>query len=224
MEQANAGSTSHHDYYLQRLIVLTDAVFAIAMTLTALQLRPPETWDGTVVGLFTAMRGSLLAYAVSFFVVAAYWSSHRRSFASIVKADGLLTLLTLLALGLVTLLPVVTSFVTDHQGKRAAVTIYLGLFVAIGVADTLAWAYACLRPGLIDPVVGPHYRLFRLLTLLLLPLASCAATFVAVARGESWPWVFVLALIVAVAAIRRWAKRADRAPAKPEPQPPAPAA
>ena len=174
MEQAHVESRLHHDYKLQRLIVLTDAVFAIAMTLLALELRPPANWDGSVITLFSAMRVSLLAYAVSFFVVASYWSNHRRSFGFVLKADGTLTLLSLLALGLVTLLPVVTRLMTEHGGAPGALAIYLGLFAAIGVVNAVVWGYACLRPGLLDPALDPRYRWTHLAVQVLPALFCCA--------------------------------------------------
>ena len=188
MEMVQTEPRLHHDYKLQRLIVLTDAVFAIAMTLLALELRPPQTWDGTISGLFSAMRVSLIAYGVSFLVVAGYWASHRRVFGLIVRADGLLTLLSLLALGLVTLLPIVTRFMTEHGGNHAALSVYLGLFAAIGVANAIAWGYACLKPGLVDPAVDRQARIFYF-QLQIWPALTCSTVlFITAASGVVWRW------------------------------------
>ena len=205
MEQAHIGL--HHDYKLQRLIVLTDAVFAIAMTLLALELRPPLTWDGSIVGLFSAMRISLISYGVSFMAVALYWVSHRRIFGFIIKADLPLTLLSLIALGLVTLLPVVTRFMTEHGGDHAALSVYLGLFAAIGVANTVAWGYACLRSGLVDPAMDRPSRIVYLL-LQLWPALTCSAViFVSATSGPTWRWLLFLPLGAAMIAFRRWKSR-----------------
>jgi uncharacterized membrane protein len=217
MDKAHVEPTLHHDYKLQRLIVLTDAVFAIAMTLLALELRPPETWDGSIAGLFGAMRVSLVAYAVSFFVVAGYWASHRRVFGFILKADGLLTMFSLLALGLVTLLPIVTRFMTEHGGNHTALSVYLGLFAAIGLANTVVWGYACLKPGLIDPAVDKRARIFYLL-LQLWPSLTCSAVIFITAADAVWRWLLMLPLILAAFAFRRWRGKIGEpkpAPARP---------
>ena len=219
MQQAHAEPRLHHDYKLQRLIVLTDAVFAIAMTLLALELRPPATWDGTIAGLLGAMRVSLTAYGVSFLVVAGYWASHRRVSGLVVKADGLYTLFSLLALGLVTLLPIVTRFMTEHGGNHAALSVYLGLFAAIGVANSVAWGYACLKPGLVDPAVDRRGKLFYL-ALQLWPALTCTLViFVTDSTASVWRWILVVPLVMLAIAFRRWRSRTG----EPKPSPPPPA-
>ncbi len=224
MDQAPLETRHSHDYNLQRLTVLTDAVFAIAMTLLALELRPPEHWNGSLVGLVTAMWRSLAAYSVSFFLVAAYWTSHRRSFHSILRTDGILTFLALLTLALVTLLPVITRLMIEQSTRSGALVIYMGFFAAIGVTNALLWGYACVRPGLVDPAATPRFRLVQFLLHLVPPLICCAVILLGSPGDSVWRWLVILALFVAVFAFRRWARRPDK-PMTPETHPaPAPPA
>ncbi len=195
----------HRDYNLERLVVLSDAVFAIAMTLLALELKPPEIWDGKVSSLFQAMRGALLAYGVSFAAVAGYWSSHRRSFRLFLKTDGPLTLLGLLSLGLVTLLPVVTRLLMQHGAARGALLIYLSLIAAIGVANALTWGYASLRGGVVDPRTPARFRLVHFAILLFAPLAFCVLSFLTATQAGPWLWVALAGVAAAIALARRWA-------------------
>ena len=55
-----------------RLIMLSDGVFAIAITLAALEIRPPDRWHD-LPGLIAQLRFPVLAYLISFAVVASYW-------------------------------------------------------------------------------------------------------------------------------------------------------
>jgi len=215
---AHAGPGSIHDHSLQRLIVLSDAVFAIAMTLLALELRPPADWDGTAPGLFTAMRTSLIAYAISFFVVAAYWNGHRRSFGFILRADAPLTALTLLSLGLVTLLPAVARLLAEHGSTSGAFPVYLGLVASIGLTNALVWGYASLRRGLMAPSATPRFRGFQLLAQLLAPLLCWVVYLVERSQNTAWAWVGIPMLFVLALVGRRWARQAPppvRPPASP---------
>src|SRR5262245_57482291 len=99
------GETQVRDYNLERLLMLTDGVFAIAITLLAVELRPPANWDGSFVGLVRAMGVEFFAYGMSFFFVAVYWASHRRIYKRFRRADGVLTALNFVMLALITLAP-----------------------------------------------------------------------------------------------------------------------
>ncbi len=195
----------HRYYALDRLVMLSDGVFAIAMTLLALELRPPVGWDGTAESLWEGVKGSLLAYGFSFLVVAAYWVSHRANFRPLVHTDRVLTLLSLLGLGLVTLLPAVTRLVMEHGHSQAALVVYLISIAAVGVANALIWGYASVRPGMMDPAPPPRYRLMRFLILLSAPFPVCAMMFFGSTGAGQWIWVFMTVFLVAITVARRLA-------------------
>lgn len=198
-------------YGLERLILLSDGVFAISMTLLALELRAPENWDGTVGGLIGRMHGALVAHAISFMVVAVYWMSHRRTFRSIRKTDGPLTLLSLFALGLITLLPAMTRLLIEHPEGRDALLLYLGLIAAMGVASAVVWGYAAVRPGLMDPAESRRYRVVHFIMLAAVPVATTSLVILGASGAGVWAWILVAAMFPLIAVVRRWAMK----PAKP---------
>jgi uncharacterized membrane protein len=213
----------HRDYKLERLITLSDGVFAIALTLLALELRPPAQWNGDLASLWTAMRGSVLAFAISFLVIGGYWASHRRNFAAIVKADGPLTALGLLGLGLVTLLPVGTRLLIEHGRAWGALAVYLGLIAAIGVVNALTWGYAALAKGVMAPATPKRVRIGQFVILLTAPFIACLICLLALGGAGLWFWAAVAVLIVAQGRFRRWALHGDAkaAPASPPAKTPA---
>jgi uncharacterized membrane protein len=102
--------TNPGDNHLHRLILFSDAVFAIAITLLAIEIHPPEHW--TSIGeLFFLMGPKLAAYGISFAVIGIYWVSHRRLFERIARANGTLDALNFITLGLVALLWGYAAFV-----------------------------------------------------------------------------------------------------------------
>src|SRR3954463_11563689 len=81
-----------HSY--DRLIMLSDGIFAIATTLAALDVRIPAHGPG-LAAMLVAGRRSLLVYALSFAVAGIFWINHRNLFARLRKVDLVLTMLTL---------------------------------------------------------------------------------------------------------------------------------
>src|SRR5471030_2480208 len=94
-----------HRHWHDRLMMLCDGVFAIAITLPATEVRAPQAWSGDWTGLWGPLASQLDAYAMSFLVISVYWLAHRRFIAAILTVDAPVTVLTLVVLGLVALLP-----------------------------------------------------------------------------------------------------------------------
>lgn len=82
----NRHDTPETDYHLERLVFLSDGVFAIVITLLALELRPPPNWDRTLAGLLAGTGPALLAFAISFAAVGAFCNAHRLIFARVQRS------------------------------------------------------------------------------------------------------------------------------------------
>jgi uncharacterized membrane protein len=104
-----------HDF--NRLIMLSDGVFAIAITLLALDMKLPEQWDGSLGGLAYGAGRSLVGYIFAFLLVGAFWMAHRRMFAKFVRVDRIATLLNVLVLGFIGLAPFVARLIAE-KGRR----------------------------------------------------------------------------------------------------------
>jgi uncharacterized membrane protein len=138
--------------HLDRLVMMSDGVFAIAMTLSAVELKPEQVPGKS---LFEMWATPLGIYFLSFAIIAGVWFAHRRSLAHLRDVDNVTTSLNLLLLSLVALMPVVIRFLlTDH-----AATIHNAGMVAYGLSMTatygclaLTWGYPALYAGLASHV------------------------------------------------------------------------
>jgi uncharacterized membrane protein len=199
-----------------RTIMLADGVFAIAITLLALELRPPEHWDGDLSHLLAATWRSLFAYLFGFAIVGAFWVGHRGLFARIRAVDGPLTLIALVQLCLVAITPAVAALVAQ-AGPARSLKVYFMLIVALGGAQALLWAYAAFVGGLADPGIGRRER-----NLMQLQLAVPPALFLALlaaelaGRYETAALPVVLAAVAAMAFVRRLRRRAADPPGESE--------
>jgi uncharacterized membrane protein len=149
-----------HNY--DRLLMLSDGVFAIAITLLALELRVPAQWDGGVSGLFAATGRPLIGYLFGFALVGVFWFVHRRLFAELEQVDGVITLLNLVLLGLVGLTPFVVRMIAE-AGPTRALPYYLIAVGAVFASIALIHAWVMFRPRLFH--AGVDRTAFRITAL-----------------------------------------------------------
>jgi hypothetical protein len=112
---APGGPPGHVAPGLERLVFFSDAVFAIAITLLALDLRLPDRTggytDATLLDALSGLMPSLFAFALSFVILATFWLGHFRTFRAVVRSDGWLVTINLVFLFFIALLPFPTSIV-----------------------------------------------------------------------------------------------------------------
>jgi uncharacterized membrane protein len=158
---------------LERLIFFSDAVFAIAITLLALEIRLPaaeaELTDGQLLDSLLGLWRSYMAYVISFLVIGSFWLGHHRKFRWIRRYDRRLLLLNLLLLMVVAFLPFPTSVISEYGNQTA--TIFYALTMALaGVLSAALWWYAERAPQMIDPALDARRRRHELIN----PLLSAA--------------------------------------------------
>jgi uncharacterized membrane protein len=182
-----------------RIEAFSDGVYAIAITLLALQLEVPTG----VADLWAALRDQwpgLLSFIISFAVIGAYWVAHHRLFALIERSTSTLLRLNLFALFFIALQPFTTSLVGTHGQDAAgqyevALTVYALSLAAAGLSLSLLAVYAlgghrCCAPDVPDDLIryyvlrGVAVGLTFVISLALLPL------------GPSWVEFSWLSLLV----------------------------
>jgi uncharacterized membrane protein len=145
-----------------RLEAFSDGVFAIAITLLALELKVPHIEAGQITG--TAVISGLahqwpsyFAFITSFFTVLIMWVHHHAIFRLVRRADVTLLFANGFLLMLVTVVPFPTALVAEYlrtSAAAAACTFYAGFFVLISIGFwVLLWA--AFRPKVLDPDAKP---------------------------------------------------------------------
>jgi uncharacterized membrane protein len=162
-------------HWYDRLMLLCDGVFAIAITLLAADIRAPQGWRGDWESL--RLPGQLDGYAMSFLVISIYWLAHRRFMAMIRVVDAPVTVLTLVMLGLVALLPAATRLINAYYVFPLPRLVYACLVVAIGASVALVWGYAALIAKVVSVEVNASQRWFMLLLMVATPPFFLALTF-----------------------------------------------
>jgi uncharacterized membrane protein len=186
-EAARRESARDQSKEVARIAAFSDGVFAIAITLLALQLEIPDGRGVDVWHEVVGLRWSFLAFAISFAVIGAYWIAHHRLYAVIDRYDRRLIWLNLLSLFFIVLQPFTTSLVGEHGDSRAAVAIYALSVGFAGLAMTGMAIYALKGRRLCAPDVSERiikFHIWRglvialvfLISLVLLPLGTSVVT------------------------------------------------
>ena len=160
----------------ERLILFSDAVFAIIITLLVLELRPPHSasWQA-LAGLWP----SALSYAVSYLFLAIVWTNHHHVLRFATAASPRLIWGNFAHLFSVSLMPFATAWIADSRLGAVPVAFYATVFVLINATYMILCAEAIDRQDntTIPLHVRRTMRLRSFLTLALFALAGCVALF-----------------------------------------------
>ena len=134
-----------------RLESLSDGVFAVAITLLALDLVVPGPGHGALLNLLGQRWPSFVAYVISFATIGVIWVNHHAVLRNVEIVDRTLMFLNLLLLLWVVAIPFATStmasYLTDGgRNAQVAVALYALVYeaMALSFSAILEWT---LRHG-----------------------------------------------------------------------------
>jgi uncharacterized membrane protein len=147
-------SSKRSGYGLDRVLAISDGVFAFAVTLLVLDLFVPALSSGaSSADLWEALSkeyASFLNYLLSFFIAGVWWNAHHRTFGLIRSSDSTLRWLNLLFLLWIALLPFFTKILDQYNNLQIAVVLYAADQAAAGLFLALSWWYASRNHRLVD--------------------------------------------------------------------------
>ena len=126
-----------------RLEALSDAVFAIAMTLLILDIKVPMESGGGTLGLALRHEGhEWISFVITFGISSLFWVLQHKVFEVLENVGGGSTVLTFVFLGFVTTLPFSTALWGHHISQPVASMFYFGnqFLIALTLALKLEMA------------------------------------------------------------------------------------
>lgn len=116
-----------------RVVNLSDAIFGIAMTLLVFTLSDAAVSLDRVDAAITDQRGELIAFVISFALIANFWWIHHQLFSRLKSVEPVVLALNIALLGAVALVPYPTGLLGQDPTSSAAVVPYLGLINLISL-------------------------------------------------------------------------------------------
>ena len=136
------------EFQLERLILFSDAVFAIAITLLVIEIKIPEihekpVTENAVLHKLAELIPKFVGFLVSFLLIGQYWIVHHRMFSFVINFTDRLIWLNILFLFAIALMPFSTGFYSEFvlRGVVTPVIFYTANIALLGFANFLMWRY-----------------------------------------------------------------------------------
>jgi uncharacterized membrane protein len=151
--ERQAKKREEHEVEFSRIVAFSDGVFSIAITLLVLNLTidPGIPRDELAQKLWD-QHEALLAYAISFAVIARFWLVHHSFFSEVKAFDSRLIALNMLYLGFLVLIPFSSQVLGDYGGQLPAVVVYsANLAAVVLIGQWMSWDARKAGLAKIDP-------------------------------------------------------------------------
>ncbi|MFN7149817.1 MAG: TMEM175 family protein [Microthrixaceae bacterium] len=146
-----------------RVVFFSDAVFAIALTLLALDLRVTDLRGDpdAPASMLSALDGlvpQLVAYGVGFLLLAKYWLAHHRFMSRVGAIDGRFMGLNLTYLGFVALLPFPTALIGEYESNPISGVAFALALATVSLMETVLLVHAHRAGLFIRPLSDAQFR------------------------------------------------------------------
>lgn len=122
-----------------RIEQFSDGVFAIAITLLAIELKVPTLVSSNVIGSISELLPlipMIATFILSFVTIAIFWVNHQQLSQSMGNISRRMLWINVLLLMFVTLIPFGTTVVTENPNNMIAVATYSFILFATSVSFT----------------------------------------------------------------------------------------
>jgi uncharacterized membrane protein len=164
------------EFQLERVILFSDAVFAIIITIMVLDIHLPEglrhASEAEVKHVFVQLIPKVVGYGISFMLVSKFWRAHLKMFSLLKDYDNRLLGYNLLYLFSVSFFPFAASLTSGNLDVESmqfawAGDTYVGIFLFCTLSQTLLATYLmqnreklCYETGDLDKIL--KYKRLRL--------------------------------------------------------------
>lgn len=194
-----------------RLSAITDGVYAVALTLLALEIVVPSANSiHSSAQLNNYMANNLLPqlslYLISFIILSNFWAS-TNAIPMYKKVDNTILTINLAILALVVLIPFSTSFVLSFYHYSQSVIIFSLIILLVGLLYLILYIYLFkenLVKERIYKFIEPHKRIM-LIELSIPPVLALISIVLALFNPLAGMYVYVIVLFATM--IKKIAKR-----------------
>jgi uncharacterized membrane protein len=196
-----------HEFELERVILFSDAVFAIIITIMVLDIKLPEDLRHAKAGLvqdaFLKLIPKLVGYIVSFFLVSMFWVRHLKIFKTLRDYDVALVARNLVFLFIISLFPFAVSIISGTLSPRNywSFDVYVTIILAGTFTQTVIVQYIvkhkqrlCFAPEAVEDTL--RWKVHKL-NFIVIPIALAALVVINFLGQVQWaPYVIVVQAIV----------------------------
>jgi uncharacterized membrane protein len=128
-----------------RVVALTDGIFAIAMTLLVLTIGIPKVHPDSLGDELKAVDGDVLTYVISVAILGYYWISNHRFVRHLAAMDPTYVGVNVVYLAVVAFLPLPTALLDRYSSEPVTIVLYLTVLLTISLLEVALFAWAFRR-------------------------------------------------------------------------------
>ncbi|MBS3180324.1 MULTISPECIES: TMEM175 family protein [unclassified Pseudoclavibacter] len=144
-----------------RGLTFFDAIYAVAITLLIVDIKPPtaEHWTSWDAFAGSGVLDQLLAFTISFFVIANFWKVNHRLMGQVDALDGAVLNANIVAMFFIVVLPFTTASMSEStvDSQPLPVVVYAISIICASLAQHVIWVIA-VRRGLTEDSVAARRR------------------------------------------------------------------
>ena len=144
-----------------RLEAFSDGVFAVAITLLILDVRP-EGESHTGWQMLLNDWHKILVYLLSFVVVGVYWVAHHHMMHFIRATNRVFLWINLLLLLFIVFIPYAAAVLSASRADPSAIRIYSAVLILTNLTSSTLWYYATKGHRLVGAALPPAFARFVL--------------------------------------------------------------
>jgi uncharacterized membrane protein len=199
---------------VDRLVYFSDAVFAIAMTVLVLSIHLPSVPGQRLGHVLRQLVPSIWSYFLSFAVLGLFWLAHHRMFHYVQRVDAVTLRLNLALLALIAILPFPTEVLGTYGNHPLGTMVYASAVTSVGTAHAVLWWHVSRTAGLLRPETPREYIVHSQLRSITIPIVFAASIPVALWNPDVAKLVWILAVPMRVALIKRYGRVYPDAPTR----------
>lgn len=165
----------------ERLIGLSDGVFAIVLTLLVLELRIPQfSHHPTATELWIALKGispKIISFLLSFLFIASLWFSHNQLFKLFDKVDNVMLWHNNILLLVICFIPFPTALIGEYPDNPVGITLFGSIWVVVPLLIYMIGSRAYRKNYIHQTVDRRRYIFLRNITLAYAPLSAIPIAF-----------------------------------------------
>jgi len=124
-------------FQLERFLVFSDALFAIAIALLIINIKPPNLENGISFGnallVLNTRTPIIIGSIISFYFIALYWTRHHDLMKYAIAYDKKMIVFNFILLLLLAFIPFATAFVFENTASRSSLPLILYNLTHIGI-------------------------------------------------------------------------------------------
>lgn len=125
-----------------RVVALTDGIYAIAMTLLVLTIGIPKVDPDSLADELKSIDGDVITYLISVAILGYYWVSNHRFVRHLEAMDSTYVGINVVYLAVVAFVPLPTALLDRYSSEPVTVVIYLVTLLLISLLEVAQFGWA----------------------------------------------------------------------------------